>query len=33
MCDAGFQRLSELWDLREQMESWSRICLESLYAR
>lgn len=31
MHDACFRRLSELWDLRDNMESWSRICLESLY--
>jgi predicted NUDIX family phosphoesterase len=31
MHDAGFERLEELWAVRDTMESWSRICLESLY--
>ncbi len=31
MHEASFRRLSELWDLRDNMESWSRICLEAIY--
>lgn len=30
---AGFRRLDEAWGRLEQMESWSRICLESLFAQ
>lgn len=32
MHHAGFERLERLRELRDQMESWSQICLDALYA-
>jgi predicted NUDIX family phosphoesterase len=31
MLDAGFVPLAELWAGKDDLESWSRICLESLF--
>ena len=31
MCNAGFRTLDELRAQRDQMESWSRICLDAIY--
>jgi predicted NUDIX family phosphoesterase len=32
ICDGGFRPVGELLAAREQFESWSRICLEALFA-